>query len=100
MNKTLAALLAAGVASLCTVARADDAPPAPPPMSKHAADKQADAQYRADVKSAEGRHAVAKAACGSSLTATGRSCKDDAGATERKDKADAKLKQVDAQAAH
>jgi hypothetical protein len=101
MNKTLAALLAASVTSLCAVAYADDAASAPEPaqhMTKHQAGKQADAQYKSDVKSAEGRHALAKANCGSSLTATGRSCKDEVGAEERKEKADAKLKQVDTKA--
>ncbi len=101
MTKILAALLAASVASLCAVAYADDAASAPEQhLTKRQADKQADAQYKSDVKTAEAKHAMAKADCGSSLTATGRSCKDDVGAQERKDKADAKLKQVDTKADH
>ena len=99
MNKTLAALLAATAAACVSAAYADDAASAPEQhLSRHQIDKQADAQYKADVKSAEARHAMAKADCGSSLTATGRSCKDDVGAEERKEKADAKLKQVDTKA--
>ncbi len=96
MNKILAALLAAACMS---VAYADDAASAPEPhQSRHQVDKQADAQHKADVKSAEATHAMDKAQCGSSLTSTGRACKDDAGAEERKAKADAKMKQVDTKA--
>ena len=96
MNKTLAALLAATAAACVSVAYADDAASAP--QSRHQVDKQADAQHKADVKSAEATHAIDKSQCGSSLTATGRACKDDAGAAERKAKADAKVKQVDTKA--
>ena len=99
MNKTLAALLAATAAACVSVAYADDAASAPAPHpSRHQVDKQADAQHKADVKSAEANHALQKSQCGSSLTSAGRACKDDAGAEERKAKADAKMKQVDTKA--
>ncbi len=100
MNKTFATLLVATAAAACmSVAYADDAASAPEQHpSRHQIDKQADAQHKADVKSAEATHAMDKSQCGSSLTSTGRACKDDAAAEERKAKADAKVKQVDTKA--
>jgi len=93
MTKTLTALLAAaGVAALSTVAYADDA--------THQADKQATAQYKADKKRADANEDVNKAKCGSSLTSEGRACKSDASALAKKEKADAKVNEVNAKDAN
>ncbi|MGN6526854.1 MAG: hypothetical protein ACTHL8_10725 [Burkholderiaceae bacterium] len=87
MNKTLTALLAAaGLAFASLAAHADDA------NSQN--DKQANAQYKADKKRADANEDLNKAKCGSSLTKEGRACKSDASAEAKKEKADAKVNEV------
>ncbi|HEX7638869.1 MAG TPA: hypothetical protein VF457_10765 [Burkholderiaceae bacterium] len=86
MHKTLTALFAASATVLCLGAHADDA--------TRQADKQANAQYSAAKKRADANEDLNKAKCGSSWTRAGRACKSDASAEARKEKADAKVEQV------
>jgi hypothetical protein len=93
MNKHLIALVAAaGLGAFGAAAYADDA--------SHQADKQNTAQYKADKKKAEANEDLNKAKCGSSLTEAGRACKSDASAQAKKDKADAKVNEVNGKEAN
>lgn len=99
MNKTLAALIASSAACLCMgVVHAQDAASAADGTATKSVKKHADAKYTADKKNAEGNEALNKANCGSSLTAAGRACKDDAAAAAKKQKADAKVNEVNTKA--